>query len=213
MMQLCFRGQLAFLGLASSAMHDLRRRTALIGVGFLAGMVGAPFMSATPAGGEPPADETPDLVLLRRTFVLANEAKQSGNTPFGALVADADGNVIVERGNQSAPPDGDPTRHAEVVTAAAAWHVLGTDGMNQATLYTSAEPCVMCAGAAYWTGIGRIVYGLPEHRLLEFTGDNPENPTFALPCREVLAHGQRAITVVGPLLEDEAAQPHEGYWH
>lgn len=53
--------------------------------------------------------------------------------------------------------------------------MLGTDGINQATLFTSAEPCVMCAGAAYGTGIGRIVYGLPEHRLFEFTGNNPEN--------------------------------------
>jgi tRNA(Arg) A34 adenosine deaminase TadA len=105
--------------------------------------------------------------------------------------------VIVERGNQSAPPDGDPTRHAEVVATAAAWRVLGNDGMNQATLYTSAEPCVKCAGAAYWTGIGRIVYGLPEHRLREFTRNNPENPTFSLPCREVIAHGQRPITIVG----------------
>lgn len=170
-------------------------------------------MTAPAAGGDPPSAETVDLELLRRTFALANEAKRTGNTPFGALVADAGGNVVDERGNEAGPPNGDPTRHAEVVSTAAAWHVLGDDGMNQATLYTSAEPCVMCAGAAYWTGIGRIVYGLPEHRLLEVTGNNPENPTFALPCREVLAHGQRPITVVGPLLEDEALQPHEGYWN
>ncbi|MFY9921604.1 MAG: nucleoside deaminase, partial [Mycobacterium sp.] len=78
--------------------------------------------------------------------------------------------------------------------------------------YASAEPCVMCTGASYWTGIGRIVYGMSEHSLLELTGDNPENPTFALPCREVLAHGQRPITVIGPLLEVEAAQVQEGYW-
>jgi tRNA(Arg) A34 adenosine deaminase TadA len=190
----------------------LQRRAVLICAGALAGIVGTPFMNATSARREPTANEA-DLALLRRTFALANEAKQSGNTPFGALVADGGGNVIVERGNQSAPPDGDPTRHAEVVATVAAWHVLGSDGMNDATLYASAEPCVMCAGAAYWTGIGRIVYGLPEHRLLEFTGSNPENPTFALPCREVLTHGQRPITVVGPLLEDEAAQVQEGYWH
>jgi tRNA(Arg) A34 adenosine deaminase TadA len=161
--------------------------------------------------GEPASDG--DLALLRRTFTLANDAAQCGNTPFAALVADDGGNVIVERGNESAPPDGDPTRHAEVVAVAAAWHVLGTDGMNRATLYTSAEPCVMCSGAAYWTGIGRIVYGLPEYRLLELTGNSPENPTFALPCRDVLAHGQRAITVLGPMLEVEALRPHEGFWH
>ena len=114
-----------------------------------------------------PAAHEVDLALLRRTFMLANEARARGNTPFGALIADAGGNVIAERGNESGPPDGDPTRHAEVVATAAAWHVLGTVMMNQA---------------------------------------------ISLPCREVLARGQRAITVVGPLLEDEAAQPHQGYW-
>ena len=80
--------------------------------------------------------------------------------------------MIAERGNESAPPDGDPTRHAEVVATAAAWHVLGDVGMNRATLYASAEPWVMCAGASYWTGIGRIVYGMSELSLLELTGDN-----------------------------------------
>lgn len=190
---------------------QIQRRAVLLGAGVIAGIAGTQFVKTTPAHADPTASEA-DLALLRRTFALAREARQSGNTPFGALVADAGGNVIAERGNESAPPDGDPTRHAEVVATAAAWHVLGDDGMNRATLYASAEPCVMCTGASYWTGIGRIVYGMSEHSLLELTGDNPENPTFALPTREVLTHGQRPITVIGPLLEDEAAQVQEGYW-
>lgn len=70
----------------------------------------------------------------------------------------------------------------------------------------------MCTGAVYWTGIGRIVYALSEHRLLELTGDDPENPTFDLPCREVLSRGQREIEVLGPRLEDEAAAAHAGFW-
>src|SRR5690606_31394561 len=81
-----------------------------------------------------------------------------------------------------------------------------------ATLYSSAEPCAMCTGALYWTGIGRLVYGLSERRLLEFTGDAAENPTFALPCRAALARGQREVEVLGPLLEDEAALAHQGLW-
>ncbi len=191
---------------------NLQRRAVLISAGVLAGITTTPFLSATPAQAESRPSEA-DLALLRRTFVLAGDARRSGNTPFAALVADEGGNIIVERGNESVPPDGDPTRHAEVVASAAAWHVLGDGGMNRATLYSSAEPCVMCAGAAYWTGVGRIVYGLPEHRLLELTGNNPENPTFALPCRDVLAHGQRPIEILGPLLEAEAEQVQEGYWH
>jgi hypothetical protein len=49
-------------------------------------------------------------------------------------------------------------------------------------------------------------------RLLDLTGSHPENPTLRLPCREVFARGQRAIDVVGPLLEDEAAAAHAGFW-
>jgi hypothetical protein len=47
---------------------------------------------------------------------------------------------------------------------------------------------------------------------LVLTGDHPENPTFSLPCREVFARGQRPIAVIGPALEDEAAEPHRGFW-
>jgi len=85
--------------------------------------------------------------------------------------------------------------------------------LAKATLYTSAEPCCMCAGAIYWANIGRVVYGLSEHRLLKLTGSNEENPTFSLPCREVFARGQRRVEIVGPLLEDEAAKPQEGFWN
>ena len=77
-------------------------------------------------------------------------------------------------------------------------------------MYTSAEPCAMCAGAVYWVGIGRVVYGLSEARLKQMTGAHPENPTLSLPCRTVFAAGQRPVEVVGPLLEDEAAAQHEG---
>lgn len=70
----------------------------------------------------------------------------------------------------------------------------------------------MCAGAIYWAGIGRVVYGLSEHRLRGITGDHPENPTLDLPCRQVFASGQRPTEVVGPLLEDEAEALHDGVW-
>ena len=153
-----------------------------------------------------------DTELLRAAISLAQEAKAQGRHPFGALVADADGRIVAARGNNSLPPDGDPTQHAELAAAAAASRVLTADQRQAATLFTSAEPCVMCAGAIYWTGIGRVVYALSEHELLTLTGDNPENPTFALPCREVFARGQRRIEVMGPLLQEEAAAPHIGFW-
>ncbi len=70
----------------------------------------------------------------------------------------------------------------------------------------------MCAGAIYWAGIGRVVYGLSEQRLRALTGNHPENPTLDLPCRTVFAAGQRTTEVVGPLLEEEAAALHESFW-
>ncbi|MFJ4288901.1 deaminase [Cupriavidus sp. NPDC089707] len=153
-----------------------------------------------------------DLELLRHSIRLSDTSKARGRHPFAALVADKDGNIISSAGNNSMPPEGDPTQHAELVAAAQAARALPPEKLADCTLYTSAEPCCMCAGAVYWTGIGRVVYALPEHSLLGLTGDHPENPTFSLPCREVFARGQRQVEVIGPVLEEEAAQPHVGFW-
>jgi len=153
-----------------------------------------------------------DLVHLRRVIALSAAAKESGKHPFAAMVVDRQGRIITEAGNNSLPPDGDPTQHAELTAVARAASLLPPGEMVAATLYTSAEPCCMCAGAIYWCNIGRVVYALSEHRLLELTGAHPENPTFSLPCREVLARGQRTIAVLGPALEDEAAAVHQGFW-
>lgn len=153
-----------------------------------------------------------DLDLLRQSIRLSEESRERGRHPFAALVADAQGRVIASAGNNSMPPEGDPTQHAELVAAARAARLLTPEELAGCTLYTSAEPCCMCAGAVYWTGIGRVVYALSEHALLGLTGSHPENPTFALPCREVFARGQRQVEVHGPLLEQEAAQAHHGFW-
>ncbi|MCW8355309.1 hypothetical protein N5P32_05170 [Marinomonas pontica] len=56
------------------------------------------------------------------------------------------------------------------------------------------------------------MYGLSEDSLKEITGNHPENPTLALPCRTVFASGQRKVEVIGPCLEEEAAKLHEGVW-
>ena len=153
-----------------------------------------------------------DLALLRQTIALSQASKQRGRHPFAALVADRDGKVIAEAGNNSMPPEGDPTQHAELVAVAAAAKRLSPTELEACTLYTSAEPCCMCAGAVYWTGVGRVVYAISEHALIGLTGDHTENPTISLPCREVFARGQRTVSVFGPMLEEEAAEPHKGFW-
>jgi tRNA(Arg) A34 adenosine deaminase TadA len=152
-----------------------------------------------------------DARFLRRSFDVARRAMSNGNHPFGAVLIGRDGTVLIEAENGYMPGH-DGTAHAERLLATQACTTLDAKTLREATIYSSAEPCAMCAGAIYWAGIGRLVYGLSEHRLRQLTGDHPENPTLDLPCREVFASGQRATEVVGPLLEDEAAALHEGVW-
>src|SRR5258706_14551685 len=145
-----------------------------------------------------------DEHFLRRSFVVARRAVRNGNHPFGAILVDQNHNVLIEAENSYMPAH-DGTAHAERLLATQACTTLSPDILRNATLYSSAEPCAMCAGAIYWAGIGRLVYGLSEHRLRTLTGNHPENPTLDLPCREAFASGQRATEVLGPLLEDDAA--------
>ena len=152
-----------------------------------------------------------DVLFLRRSFEVARRALTHGNHPFGAILVDENRNVLIEAENGFMPAH-DGTAHAERLLATQACTTLSPDVLRKATLYSSAEPCAMCAGAIYWAGIGRLVYGLSEHRLRAVTGNHPENPTLDLPCREVFKSGQRATEVVGPLLEDEAEALHAGVW-
>jgi tRNA(Arg) A34 adenosine deaminase TadA len=149
--------------------------------------------------------------FLRRSFDVAKRAMTHGNHPFGALLVDAGGEVLMEVENGYLP-DRDMTAHAERLLATQASKTLDPRFLADCTLYTSAEPCAMCAGAMYWAGIGRLVYGLSERRLKTITGNHAENPTLDLPCRSVFASGQRHVEVIGPLLEDEAAAIHDGVW-
>ena len=72
----------------------------------------------------------------------------------------------------------------------------------------------MCTGTAYWANIGRIVYGASEEALLALTGNHAENPTLSLPCRELIARGQKTMEVIGPVpeLQAELLAPHCDFW-
>jgi tRNA(Arg) A34 adenosine deaminase TadA len=153
-----------------------------------------------------------DEYFLRRSFEVARHALTHGNHPFGAILVSRDRTVLLEAENGYMPSH-DGTAHAERLLATRACTTLSADVLKAATLYSSAEPCAMCAGAIYWAGIGRLVYGLSEHRLRAVTGNHPENPTLDLPCRDVFKSGQRATEVKGPLLEDEAEALHAGVWN
>lgn len=146
---------------------------------------------------------------LRKVIAMSAESRAAGNHPFAALVVDADGNILAEAYNAHSV---DRTSHAEMVALRHASANYPLNRLRGATLYTSAEPCAMCSGGAYWTGIACVVYALSEVNLLKITGSHPENPTLSLPCRQVFAAGQRVVKVIGPMLEAEAAIPHEGFW-
>ncbi len=150
-----------------------------------------------------------DCHFLAEAIALSQRSRELGHHPFAALVVSANGQVLAAEMNGSA---GDRTAHAEMKALRRAAEQAGPAALTGATLYSSAEPCAMCAGGAYWAGITRVVYALAESSLLDLTGSDPQNPTLSLPCREVFARGQRAIEVTGPAMEDAARAPHLGFW-
>ena len=153
-----------------------------------------------------------DEELLRKAFAVARRAREDGDHPFGSILADHNGNVLMEQGNGYSSEGGDRTAHAERLLASRAAKADSVGALSGCTLYTSAEPCAMCAGAIYWAGIGRVVFGQTERSLKAQTGAHEENPTLDLPCHVVFEAGQRPTEIVGPLLEEEATQLQADFW-
>ncbi|MCB9994708.1 MAG: nucleoside deaminase [Hyphomicrobiaceae bacterium] len=153
-----------------------------------------------------------DIRFLRRSIELGLEARAAGNHPFGALLVDAAGHVLIEAGNDFSHQKG--PGHAETIVAREAAMLYEPDFLETCTLYTAFEPCAMCAGSTYWANVGTLVYGMTEKRLAQLTGANEENLTMDLPCRAVFEAGQRKTIVRGPFpeLESEIAKSHEGFW-
>ena len=153
-----------------------------------------------------------DLQYLRETIQIARESRAVGNHPFGALLTGPDGEVLIRCGNTHS--DGKGIGHAELNVVLRASQDITPDYLKHCTLYTSVEPCCMCAGACYWAEIGTVVFGMTEKRLAVITGDNPENLTLDLPCKRVFSAGQRKTEVRGPFpeIEEEVAEGHHGFW-
>ena len=155
-----------------------------------------------------------DKALLMRCVEIAREAVKKGNHPFGALLADKDGNILMEQGNEF--QEGGSAYHAETLLLLKAARRYSPEELSGCTLYSNFEPCCMCTGALYWTNVRRLVFGATEKELLLFTGDNEENPTFSLSSRDVVAHGQKEIEILGPT-EDKAllaaiCSDHAEFW-
>ena len=143
--------------------------------------------------------------FIRRAIALARQARDEGNHPFGALLV-LDNDVILTALN-SIGSDRDPTAHAETNLVALAIQQLTREQISRSVLYTSCEPCAMCVGKMYWAGIRNVVYGLSSGALASLAGGD-----FLVPCRELFQRAAEPVTVVGPILEDEARAVHAGYW-
>jgi len=164
-------------------------------------------MSTAPSRTPPTAAQV--VALLRQANRVAEESLQQGHHPFGAVLVGPDHTtVLMAQGNV------DSVNHAESVLARNAAQRFSPAELWHCTLYTTVEPCAMCAGTQYWAHIGRVVYGMSEHRLLQITGNHAENPTLDLPCRDLFARGQKNIEVIGPVseVEDEIAALHLRFW-
>lgn len=124
----------------------------------------------------------------------ARDGLLEGEVPIGAVVV-IDGEIL-GRGHNRKESLQDPTAHAETIALREASARVGSWRLEGATLYATAEPCLMCLGAALQARVGRIVYGCPEPkfgavRLMQADG--------------VLKFGNHRLTVVGGVLQDECA--------
>ena len=155
-----------------------------------------------------------DRELLMRTVEIAHQAMERGNHPFGALLSDKDGNILLEQGNEFTK--GGSAYHAETLLLLKAATLYTPEELAECTLYSNFEPCCMCTGALYWTNVRRLVFGATEKDLLRFTGDNEENPTLSLSSREVAKHGQKDIEIIGPaddeVLLERICHDHIDFW-
>lgn len=163
-----------------------------------------------PLPTETPLNER-DGRYLRRAIALSRVATQRGNRPFGAVIVGADDQVLAEVWNSNGET-GDCTAHAEVNAIREVGPRVQREILASATLYSSAEPCVMCAGAIFWSNIGRVVFGIDAERLRVFRGGRAEQRDAELSCRDVFDSSPHAIECIGPALLDEASAPHEGHW-
>lgn len=103
-----------------------------------------------------------DEYFMQQALKEAQLAFDAGEVPVGAVVVI--GNKIIARGHNQVEQLNDPTAHAEMIALTSAFNFLGAKYLPDATLYVTVEPCLMCAGAIYWSKLGRIVWGAADEK-------------------------------------------------
>jgi len=146
--------------------------------------------------------------FIRQAIEIAANAHKNGNHPFGALLVDPTGRVMITAEN-TVNKTHDSTRHAELNVIQLDSASFSAEEIAKATLYTSTEPCVMCCGAIHWAAIPTVVFGCSAKML----GSIVKSDDFLFSCRETLKRTkQPSVLVVGPVLESEAVVVHKGAW-
>ena len=143
--------------------------------------------------------------FIRESYILANRAARRGDHPFGALLVRD--NVILSTAENTVVTTHDRTRHAELNLLMDAPQNVGPDWFTDSILYTSTEPCIMCSGAIYWSGVSTVVFGCSAKLLAEFAGND-----LTISCKEIFAWGKRPIVTIGPVLEGEGGVIHKIFW-
>ena len=142
-----------------------------------------------------PSPNPTDLRLMRRALLAAESAGEKGEVPVGAVVARGDDVLAVAANQREAT--GDPTAHAELLAIRRAAAALGGWRLTDCTLYSTLEPCPMCAGAAHAARLQRLVYAAPDPKA-----------GYAGTLHDVPADGRlnHTIAVERGVLEAEAAK-------
>jgi tRNA(Arg) A34 adenosine deaminase TadA len=149
--------------------------------------------------------------LLSRTFVLAREARAAGNHPFGALLA-VDRLVVAEAHNR-VNADNDLTAHAELMLVRNMQREGNIEALSKGIVYASCEPCPMCVGAMFWAGARHVIFGVSAARLTELSTMPGAAPVaFTITAQEIGVRATPPLIIEGPFLEDDAEQPHIGFW-
>ncbi|ADI13512.1 nucleoside deaminase [Truepera radiovictrix] len=136
---------------------------------------------------------------------LAAEVAERGQTMFGAVLVRG-GALLAEAANTVAK-DRDPSAHAELSLIRRACRELVTTDLDGCTLYTTVEPCPMCAAACVWSGVSGVVFGASIAEVAELGV-----PQIALSCEELFGRVQHAPTLRGGVERERCLELCQRFW-